>query len=177
MFSNINLFVTLLLLTPYRRVQYIFCFFCHVDLLICRTFYLSIWDETKFSRNETKFLQNEAKFRFYFFCAKRNKILHNFVSRNKRNFGETGEAFVSFRVSRNKNKAKIKNPNEHSTRCVWSGGTFLVSKKDIHAHCQVCEENNEPTFLYFFLVHRLMKSNRICKTHRGKTIERCRKLI
>jgi hypothetical protein len=34
--------------------------------------------------------------------TKRNEISHIFVSRNKRNFRETGEAFVSFRVSRNK---------------------------------------------------------------------------
>jgi hypothetical protein len=72
--------------------------------------------ETKFSRNETKFLRNEAKFRFNFCSAKRKetKISHIFVLRNKRNFRETGEAFVSFRVSRNLKKAKIKNPSCHS---------------------------------------------------------------
>ncbi len=48
-------------------------------------------------------LQKETKF-------------HIFLFRETQNFRETGEAFVSFRFSRNFKKAKIKNPSDASSQ-------------------------------------------------------------
>jgi hypothetical protein len=73
--------------------------------------------KTKQNFRETKlnFCKTKRNFASIFVLQKETKF-HIFLFRETQNFRETGEAFVSFRFSRNFKKAKIKNPSDASSQ-------------------------------------------------------------
>jgi hypothetical protein len=81
-------------------------------LLISLSLYL--WDELNSSISKLNFCETKQNFASIFVVRKETKRnFAYFCFAKKRNFRETGEAFVSLCVSRNFKKAKIKNPRPY----------------------------------------------------------------